>query len=296
MAAGAISTPKVLIQSGVGPSSQLNLLSGRDDFVRVAQAAGLVVNANVGRNLHDSNVEYASFSHPKVSSFSFKDRPKWAIDQYMNQSFSGPWASTGPPLISYEIDDVQGRTYEFQTTLLTNGFGQFSDRSDAFTLSLYVKNPESRAASGFDSDGSWKAFQEGTPYFNTSRDLAALQIYAQRMVGAMVDEGATFLTAASDEASVSNWVAKDHDYITHQFGGSCYASSNPNDPKRCADEKLRVIGMTNVFVADASAMRDGTVNPYGFIMYIGREAADEAKAYLASGLHLKEGFSQTGAA
>ncbi|KAG2978338.1 hypothetical protein PC119_g21766 [Phytophthora cactorum] len=29
-------------------------------------------------------------------------------------------------------------------------------------------------------------------------------------------------------------------------------------------------------------MRDGTVNPCGFIMYIGREAADQAKAYIAA--------------
>ncbi|KAG2900121.1 hypothetical protein PC116_g24350 [Phytophthora cactorum] len=40
--------------------------------------------------------------------------------------------------------------------------------------------------------------------------------------------------------------------------------------------------MSNVFVADGSAMRDGTVNPCGFIMYIGREAADQAKAYIAA--------------
>ncbi|KAE9321111.1 hypothetical protein PF008_g17886 [Phytophthora fragariae] len=40
--------------------------------------------------------------------------------------------------------------------------------------------------------------------------------------------------------------------------------------------------MNNVFVADASAMREGTVGPYGFIMYIGREAADQAKSFIAA--------------
>ncbi|OWZ08595.1 Carbohydrate-binding protein [Phytophthora megakarya] len=282
MAAGALSTPKVLIQSGVGPSSQLNLLNGRNGFPGVSQAAGWVTNANIGRNLFDTNVVFASFSHPQMSSFQYKNKPSWAINQYMNQGFTGPWSSSGPTLISYENYDVQGRTYQFQATALTTGFGDFYSRSNAFTLSLYVNNPESRAASGFDGNGNWKAFNEGTPYFGTNRDLAALQSYAQRTVSAMVAQGATFLSAAADATSVANWVSSNRGFITHHFGGSCYASSNAADSNRCADEKLRVIGLTNVFVADGSAMRDGTVNPYGFIMYIGREAADQAKTYITA--------------
>ncbi|KAF4321762.1 hypothetical protein BBO99_00000127 [Phytophthora kernoviae] len=282
MAAGALSTPKVLIQSGIGPSAQLNLLNGRNGFAGVSQTAGWVTNANVGRNLFDTNVVFASFSHPQMSSFQYKTKPSWAINQYMNQGFTGPWASSGQTLVSYENYDVQGRTYEFQSTALTNGFGEFYSRTNAFTLSLYVNNPEGRAASGFDGNGNWKAFNEGDAYFGTSRDLAAMQSYAQRTVSAMVAQGATFLSAGSDATSVANWVAANENFITHHFGGSCYASSNTADTRRCADEKMRVIGMTNVFVADASAMRDGTVNPYGFIMYIGREAADQAKSYIAA--------------
>ncbi|RLN98499.1 hypothetical protein BBJ28_00026384, partial [Nothophytophthora sp. Chile5] len=283
MAAGALSTPKVLIQSGIGPSAQLNLLNGRSDFPGVTQAAGWVTNANLGRNLFDTNVVFASFSHPQMASFQYKNRPSWATNQYMNQGFTGPWTSSGPTLISYENYDVQGRTYQFQSTALTNGFGQFYGRSDAFTLALYVNNPESRAASGFDSTGNWKAFDEGDAYFGTARDLAAMQSYAAKVVSAMVAQGATFLSASgSDATTVSNWVASNDGFITHHFGGSCYASSNAGDSKRCADEKLRVLGMNNVFVADASAMRDGTVNPYGFIMYIGREAADQVKSYVAA--------------
>ncbi|KAL4102335.1 hypothetical protein PRIC1_006080 [Phytophthora ramorum] len=266
MAAGALSTPKVLIQSGIGPSSQLGLLNGRNGFAGVSQAAGWVTNANVGRNLFDTNVVFASFSHPQMSSFLYKNKPSWAVNQYMNQGFTGPWTSSGPTLISYENYDVQGRSYQFQSTTLTTGFGEFYGRTNAFTLALYVNNPESRAISGFDGNGNWKAFNEGTPYFGTSRDLAALQSYAQRTVSAMVAQGATFLSAGSDDTSVANWVAANKGFITHHFGGSCYSSSNSADANRCADEKMRVIGTSNVFVADGSAMRDGTVNPYGFII------------------------------
>ncbi|RLN94427.1 hypothetical protein BBJ28_00010683 [Nothophytophthora sp. Chile5] len=283
MAAGALGTPKVLIQSGIGPASQLSLLAGRNGFSGTSQAAGWVTNANVGRNLFDTNVVFASFSHPDMKSFQFKSKPSWAIDQYMNQGFTGPWTSSGPTLIGYENYDVQGRVYEFQTTVLTTGFGQFYGRTDALTLALYVNNPEARGASGFDSNGAWRAFNEGNPYFGTSRDLAAMQSYAVRVVNAMTAQGATFLSGSgSDTTNVNSWVRANGGFVTHHFGGSCYASSNAQDSKRCADEKLRVLGTSNVFVADASAMRDGTVNPYGFIMYIGREAADQVKGYIAS--------------
>ncbi|KAI9905607.1 hypothetical protein PsorP6_014415 [Peronosclerospora sorghi] len=283
MAAGALGTPKVLIQSGIGPSSQLRLLQGRNGFPGVSQPVDWVINANVGRNLFDTNGVFASFAHPQMKSFQYSDKPSWAINQYINKNFTGPWSSSGPILISYQNYDVQGRTYEFQTTVLTAGFGDFYGRSDALTLALYVNNPESRAASGFDGNGNWRAFNEGNVYFGSDRDLAAMQSYAQLMVNAMVAQGATFLSAASDPTSVANWVAANRGSYMHHFGGSCYASSNSADSSRCADEKLRVIGMSNVFVADASAMRVGTVNPYGFIMYIGREAADQAKSILAAG-------------
>ncbi|KAG6966898.1 hypothetical protein JG688_00006543 [Phytophthora aleatoria] len=240
MAAGALSTPKVLIQSGIGPADQLNMLKGNANFPGLSQG-DLIVNPYVGRNLFDTNMVIASFSHPDMKSF-----------RYI--------------LIGYENFEVQGRQYEFQTTVLTHGFGEFAKIDNALSTSLYVNNPESRAASGFDGNGAWQPFKEGSVYFATNRDLVAMQQYAQHVVSAMKAQGATFLSGASDP------------------DGGCYASSDSSaGSKRCADNKLRVLGTSNIFVADASAMRDGTVNPYGFIMYTGREAAGQAASYISTG-------------
>ncbi|KAG6614252.1 Cellobiose dehydrogenase [Phytophthora cinnamomi] len=230
MAAGALGTPKVLIQSGVGPNSQLDLLEKIGGYPGISQDAGRVANPNVGRNLFDANLMYVSFSHPDMKSFIFDNMPPDAISQYMNKSHTGPWAGAGPTLISYESYEVQGRKYDFQSNVLTHGFGELGQKKNAFTVAMYVTNPESRAHSGFDVNGDWRAFNEGDAYFGTPRDLAAMQ----------------------------------------------------SDIERCADEKLCVVGLENVFVADASAMKESTVSPYGFVMYIGREAADQAKRYIAS--------------
>ncbi|KAL4165355.1 hypothetical protein KRP22_004083 [Phytophthora ramorum] len=283
MAAGALGTPKVLIQSGVGPSAQLDLLEKIGGYHGVTQDADRVINPNVGRNLFDANLMYVFFSHPDMKSFVFDNRPKEAVDQYMNKNHTGPWAGAGPTLISFESYDVQGRTYEFQSNVHTHGFGGLGDQEDAFTIAMYVTNPESRAHSGFDSNGDWRAFNEGDAYFGTPRDLAAMQSYVKKMVRVMEENGATFISeSGSDPAAVADYVASTDSYISYFFGGTCYASSDASDTERCADEQLRVVGLKNVFVADASAMKESTVNPYGFVMYIGREAADQAKSYIDS--------------
>eukprot|EP00644_Phytophthora_capsici_P010277 jgi/Phyca11/10542/fgenesh1_pm.PHYCAscaffold_51_\ len=277
MAAGALGTPKVLIQSGVGPNSQLDLLEQKDGFLGVDQEAGRVSNPNVGRNLFDANLMYITFSHPDMKPFDFDNRPPEAIDQYMNANHTGPWAGAGPTLISFESLEVQGRKYEFQSNVHTHGFGEHAKNATAFTIAMYVLNPESRAHSGFDFNGDWRAFNEGDAYFGTRRDLAAMQTYVSKMVQMMEDSGATFISeTGSDPAAIADFVASTDSYISYFFGGTCYASSDTND-------MLRVLGLDNVFVADASAMKDSTVNPYGFVMYIGREAADQAKEYIKSG-------------
>ncbi|KAF1332841.1 Carbohydrate-binding protein, partial [Globisporangium splendens] len=217
MAAGALGTPKVLIQSGIGSSNQLDLLNARSDFPGVKQSNGRwVINPNVGQNLFDTNVVFATFTHPDMKPFQYKTRPSWAIDQYLNHGQTGGWASFGPTLIGYENYAVNGRMYEFQTTVLTNGFTDYYSLPNAFTTSF-------------------------SAHFGTANDLAAMQPYATKVVDMMK----------------ANAV--------------------------CADAKLRVLDTNNIFVADASAMRDGTVNPYGFIMYIGREAAGQVKEFVASG-------------
>jgi cellobiose dehydrogenase (acceptor) len=284
MGAGALSTPKVLIQSGIGPQDQLSLLSSKF----AAQFPGVVpgswvVNDNVGRSVFDTNVVFASFSHPNMVSFQAKYHPSWAVSQYMTPAtaFTGPWASPGPMLIAFDRYDVAGHAYDFQATVLPVGFGDFYARSDALTTSLYVNNPVSRVRSAFSADtGKWLAFAEGDAYFGTSADLAAMQSFANKVVDYMTRAGGTFLSGKGQ--SVSDWVAASDGLITHHFGGSCYTSSDAGDAKRCADDKLRVVGTTNVFVGDASAMKEGTTNPYGFVMYIGREAGAQAADYIAA--------------
>lgn len=243
MAAGVLSTPKALIQSGIGPRTATSQTAN----------GSWAVNNNVRKSIFDTNVVFASFSNPSMVSFQYKNYPSSAITQYMNQGQTGGWASSGPTLIGHETYAINGRSYDFQTTVLTTGFGDFYQNSNAFTTSLYINNPESHDYSSFSSDGAWHGLTTGTAYLSTANDLAALQSYATKIVRLMQANGATFLWASNGQ-SVNEWVNANRGLITHHIGGSCFASSDTTDSKRCSDEKLRVI-------CTSSAMEAGMVNP-----------------------------------
>jgi cellobiose dehydrogenase (acceptor) len=283
MAAGAMSTPKVLIQSGIGPKSQLDMLSQRSDFPGVQQtkaAGGWVYNENVGKHLFDTNPVFASFSHPHMHTVVNPTTQSWAAQQYMSQNQSGVLATSGPVLIAYENYAVNGRAYEFQSTVIPNGFGDFGSRTDAFFLALYVNNPESRDYSSFTADGKWIGFTQKSLILSTANDVAAMKSYTKKVVDMLTASGATFLSANPGE-STDAWVDRNKNFKTNHFGGSCYTSSDASDTQRCADEQLRVVGTSNIFVGDASLQKEGSMNPYAFIMYAGLEAANVVKSYIA---------------
>ncbi|TMW65419.1 hypothetical protein Poli38472_008061 [Pythium oligandrum] len=287
MAAGALGTPKVLIQSGIGPRDQLSALQALSNrFPGVKQTFGnngdgWVLNENIGKSLFDTTLVLASFSHPEMRSFQYRNKPQDAINQYMRDQ-TGPLSTSGPVLIGYENYEVQNRMYEFQITVLTNGFGDSYTNPNGFTTSLYINNPESRDMCSFDSSGRYRGFTYNSLYMATNRDLAAIQNYTAKVVDMLQKEGASFVSKSSSQL-LNDWVNGNRNYVTHHFGGTCYVSQDSSDTSRCADDKLRVVGTSNIYIGDASAMRDGTVNPYGFIMYTGREVGQLVQSSLLTG-------------
>ena len=276
MAAGALSTPKVLIQSGIGPKSQLNMLFGREGFPGIKDSSTWVVNENVGNSIFDTTEILTTFSNPSMIALMDGVNTQPAINQYMSQGRSGPWASPDPVLIGYENYTVNGFNYQFQLTGFCHGFN--GNNENQYGVAVYLNNPKSRDVCGFTSDGKWHGDTKNSMYFSNNDDLVALSSYMSKLSQMLTSRGSTPIAPSASD-NIQNWVSS-HKVGTNHYGGSCYTSSDKSDQKRCSDESFRVIGTSNIYVADASLAKEGTVNPYGFVMYAGYQAGVNVKAVL----------------
>ncbi|KAE9049292.1 hypothetical protein PR003_g1701 [Phytophthora rubi] len=274
VAAGALATPQLLMQSGIGPQDQLEALAAAGSFDGVSDQDTWVVNEAVGKSVFDAAVVYASFTKAGMVPFLNTKRPEDAIAQFVKNQ-TGPWAIPGPVLTAYETMEISGREYELQTTVLPHGFGDSYEAEEAYTLALLVNNPESRDYISVDGN-AFNVATNGSWYLSTSGDVEAMETYAAKMISTMKDAGSVFLGDASGngDVDISSWVSDNAGSVSHHFGGSCYtAADDADDASRCTDASFRVIGTQNVYISDASLMKEGTVNPYAFVMYIGHQAA-----------------------
>ncbi|KAH7462028.1 Cellobiose dehydrogenase [Phytophthora ramorum] len=269
VAAGALSTPQLLMQSGIGPQDQLEALASEGSFTGVGEQDTWVVNEAMGKTVFDAAVVYASFTHSGMVPFLNTERPEDAIAQFVKNQ-TGPWAIPGPVMTAYETMEIGGREYEFQTTVLPHGFGDDYKTDEAYTLALLINNPESRDYISVEGS-SFNVATNGSWYLSTSNDVEAMETYAAKMISAMTDAGSVFL---GGDVDIASWVSDSAGSVSHHFGGSCYtAADEADDGLRCAEASFRVVGTQNVYLSDASLMKEGTVNPYGFVMYIGQQAA-----------------------
>ncbi|OQS00125.1 carbohydrate-binding protein, partial [Thraustotheca clavata] len=260
VAGGAAMTPKILIQSGIGPSSQLQMLSNNANFPGIGGVPSKwAVNENVGSGLFDTASVLMTFSRNDMVAFDYSQSQQAAIQQYMTQGHTGPWASPDPVMIAYENINLSNRQYQFQVTAFSHGF---AGGSNDFGLALYVNNPLGRDAARFTSDGSYHLDTQHSLYSDTT-DRAAMATYLDKLRGWLSSQGVSQVSPSSGTSSTDFVNSKIGG--TNHYGGSCYTSSDTSDSKRCADSSFRVIGTSNIFVADASLMKTGTVNPFGFI-------------------------------
>ncbi|ETV77025.1 hypothetical protein H257_08941 [Aphanomyces astaci] len=266
VAAGAVSTPKVLIQSGIGPQSQLNLLASNANFPGITtNSTNWVVNNNVGNHLFDTIQVLTTFKHPTMKVFNHGSRPQAAIDQYVTQNHTGPWASPDPVLVGYEYSSGGN---QFQITGFCHGFNFGSNDLTEFGVAVYLNNPRSRTKCEFKEDGTYHFNLDSNLYTNAD-DVAAMDQFSSKLQMYMEQAGSTFVQRRGKDGA-------------NHYGGTCIPSNDVSDATRCADGTFKVLGTSNIFVGDASLMREGTVNPYGFTMQIGRQAGLNVHKFLSS--------------
>ncbi|EQC41749.1 hypothetical protein SDRG_00613 [Saprolegnia diclina VS20] len=277
LAAGALSTPKVLIQSNIGPRAQLTLLHMTPSLVRDAvtqDASTWVLNENVGGSLFDTAEVMLTLDHPEMVTYTHGSPSASELSLFLLQR-SGPYASPDPVFIGYDDVLINGRRYECQITGFCHGF-QSGASSTNYGLAIYLNNPQSRDAAAFAPDGAWRGDSAKSLYLRIADDAAALGQCTTNVL-AMLSQANSTPVVPDTKANVSQWTTT-HVAGTNHYGGSCYASRDDRDDRRCSDGQLRVRGTRNIYLGDASVMKEGTVNPCGWVMYVGYQAAVNIRA------------------
>ncbi|KAE8150784.1 hypothetical protein BDV25DRAFT_105554 [Aspergillus avenaceus] len=266
LAAGSMSTPRVLFNSGIGPSEQIQKVkSGSTGITLPAQDEW--INLPVGEN--------------------FKDHPMFTVNVHTNSNFT---AFNTSSLTSGPAEAIQ-KLYSEGSGVLTQGGhrlqfwtsnkgsdgatrffqGSCSSSSDGvITMKLYMTHgATSSGVLGISSSGATTVDTE--PWLQTDADKAAVTDFLQDLMDKMTDS--TVGWTIPDYKSASDIIAKktsgDHYVGTAKMG----TDDGRQGGTSVVDTNAKVYGTENLYVVDASIHPDLPTGNTQAIVMIAAEAA-----------------------
>ena len=252
---GAIGSPQLLMLSGIGDGNEL-------------QDHGIETRYNlpgVGKNLQDhlqvrpiykcdaSTINTEKQNPLKLLGMAFQYAAMRSGPMAMAASLGTGFLKTHPDL---ETPDIQYHIQPFSADKIADGAHKFS----AFTASVCQLRPESRGSISLKSSNSEDYPVIRPNYLSTKTDcdtiVAGLKITRSicqhEPVSSLITEeyepGDT--VEKNNYDSLLNW-AREHGTTIYHPVGTCKMG---NDTMAVVDEKLRVHGVSNLRVADASIM------------------------------------------
>jgi choline dehydrogenase len=267
MAAGALETPKLLMLSGIGPSQALRFCG-----VPVVREIGAI-----GQNLHD---------HPNVPLF-FHGRKQ--VDCYYPQLYSFFRTNAATDLPAGQSDTcyvfwpapsamkqavqrmlpaqvLPERLYDGPAKALMRSAIGLAFKvpvvprivDQLFGIVVILGKPYSRGSLRLASNDPRQAATIDPAYFSDPRDMATMVagVAKARAMGRRAGLAAWSSRElmpgplVRGDAAVAKWIGKNA-ITTYHFAGTCRMGA---DAASVCDERLRVRGLENVRIADASAI------------------------------------------
>ncbi|KAJ4250225.1 hypothetical protein NW762_012040 [Fusarium torreyae] len=265
LSAGALSTPRLLFNSGIGPEKQ----------IMTAQKTGVTLPAKrnwiklpVGENLLD---------HP-IFSFNVKTGGAWGmldtdsvlngsdtknINLYKSES-SGVLTQGRHRLIFFSSQQgSDGVTRYFQGSCAAAGDGVVS-------IKVYMTHGlTSSGVLGLGEDG--KTTFERSPYLQTKEDTETATAFVQEMVKSITDSSTGFqLQPSTNTSAIIKSVTNGNHYAgTAKMG----TDDGRKGGSSVVDTNAKVYGMDNLFVSDASIHPDLPTGNIQTIVMVAAEAA-----------------------
>ncbi|KAK9416730.1 hypothetical protein SUNI508_09428 [Seiridium unicorne] len=273
LSSGALSTPRILFNSGIGPRSQ----------ILTAQASNVTLPAEdewldlpVGKNLKD---------HP-IFSIVVKTNGTWGLPDFsaiLNDTDASvePYESQGSGLLT----QGKHRAIFFTSNVASDGVTRYYQGSCAptgegvFTITAYMTHGlTSTGVLGLDTEGN--TLFEQSPYLQTAGDKEAAESFINQMVDAITapSTGLTLETYTNTSAILGSLTSGIHYTGTAKMG----TDDGRKNGTSVVDTNTKVYGMDNLaelifsqFITDASIHPDLPTGNIQALVMIAAEAAVE---------------------
>ncbi|KAI1850391.1 hypothetical protein JX266_004249 [Neoarthrinium moseri] len=272
LSSGALSTPRILFNSGIGPRSQI--LNAQKANVTLPPENDWV-ELPVGSNLMD---------HP-IFSIEVKTNGTWgpldatsvlngtdtsSIDLYERQN-------------SGVLTEGKHRAIFFTSNVGSDGITRYYQGSCApaatgvFSITAYMTHGlTSTGVLGMDENGN--TFFEQSPYLQTDGDVDAAELFIQQMVDAITapSTGLTLQTYTNTSAILDTLTNGIHYTGTAKMG----VDDGRKNGTSVVDLNTKVYGIDNLFISDASIHPDlPTGNLQAMVMIVAEAAVAKILAY-----------------
>ncbi|KAK1999500.1 GMC oxidoreductase [Colletotrichum falcatum] len=269
LAAGALSTPRILFNSGIGPKEQIQTVK-----------SGSWINLPVGQNLKDHPIFTVNFQTKStldsLASTAFTDPSQTDVDEFAHGS--GLLSQAGQRLNFWtSVEGSDGQKRYVQGTVN-------SPKNNTIRVKVYLTHGlTSVGALGIAADGSTKLTTE--PYLTTSGDKEAITSFMSQLIQYASKSNSTLTLTGNvtTESLISEYVTGSH------FVGSAIMGTK-NDGKSVVDTRTKVWGTDNLFVVDASIHPDlPTGNTQAIVMVAAEHAAAQIINRAGTGNNTSDG-------
>ncbi|KAI8986846.1 hypothetical protein BD414DRAFT_545310 [Trametes punicea] len=283
LSAGSFGTPRILFQSGIGPTDMIQTVQSNPTAAANLPPQSQWINLPVGQGVSDNPSINLVFTHPSIDAYDnwadvWSD-PRPADAQQYLQSRSGVFAGASPKLNFWRAySGSDGRTRYAQGTVRPGAASVNTslayNASQIFTITVYLSEGiSSRGRIGIDAALNAKALTN--PWLTDPVDKTVLLQALQDVISNINSVPGLTLITPDHTMTLEEYVdAYDPSTMcSNHWVGSAKIGSSASTA--VVDENVKVFNTDNLFIVDASIIPSLPIgNPHGTLM----SAAEQAVA------------------
>lgn len=265
LAGGAMSTPRMLINSGIGPKAQIQTVQSGSVSVTLPDEAEWI-ELPVGKYIQD---------HPI---FTVKLTTKDSLYALDSTAFTSPNTSCANAYNEHSTGLLaqSGQRINFWTTTSANDSSTYYVQGTVYAPSNNTIKIKVYLTHGITSTGVLEVTSQGattfstTPYLQTTADRSAITNFMNKLISMVGTDDSPFEAVTSTAAEL---IATDNISEGDHYVGSARMGAS-NDGTSVVGTDLKVWGTDNIYVVDASMHPDlPTGNTQAIVMVAAEHAA-----------------------